>query len=150
MSVSAATGTYFVLPPRHRLFVVFDDPTHGREAVQQLCANGNLNEDNVWTFYGEEGVQSVDPSVRHHGLPIAIVRIFQRVLTNDCEYCEGLAQALRGGAMVLAIKTEEDAAEELSRAMQSYGGHSFAYGEHWNFVPLGGSGQTIGSLGESP
>ena len=37
---------------------------------------------------------------------MAIVRILQDVFTNDCEYCASLAEALDGGAVVLAIKTD--------------------------------------------
>jgi hypothetical protein len=103
----------------------------------------------VWIFYGEKGVRSVDPSVAHHGVPVAIVRIVQRMLTNDCEYCDGLSHALQAGAMVLAVKADEDAVEALSEVLKEHGGHSFAYGEHLNFVPLAGSGHAIGSSTDS-
>jgi hypothetical protein len=143
------SGTYFVLPPRHRLFAIFDDPAKGRRAIHELSEKGMADDADVWIFYGEKGVRSVDPSVAHHGVPVAIVRIVQRMLTNDCEYCDGLSHALQAGAMVLAVKADEDAVEALSEVLKEHGGHSFAYGEHLNFVPLAGSGHAIGSSTDS-
>ena len=137
-SSSTSSNTYFVLPPRHRLFAIFDDPNAGREALQQLRTMGLADEDDVWTFYGDQGLRSLDPSMRHHGLPLEIVRIVQRVLTNDCEYCEDLAESLRDGAMVVAVKADGNAQEDVGHVLRSHGGHSLAYGAHWNFVPPAG------------
>lgn len=136
------SGTFFVLPPHHRLFAVFDDPVVGNEVAAALRDKG-VAED-VWTFFGDRGVQSIEPSLGHHGLPVAIVRVAQRLMTNDCEYCDGLANSLRQGAMVLATRVGEDGVEDLAELLAKRGGHSFAYGEHWNFVPLMGAAHTIG------
>jgi hypothetical protein len=146
---TTGSGTYFVLPPNHRLFAIFDRPADGREAIHELSKKGMADESDVWIFYGEKGVQSVDPGVTHHGVPVAVVRIFQRIWTNDCEYCDGLSHALQGGAMVLAVKAAKDAVPALSQVLQEHGGHSLAYGEHLNFVPLAGSGHAIGSSTDS-
>lgn len=135
-------GTFFVLPPHHRLFVVFDDPAVGSEVAEELRAGGTA--DDVWTFYGSKGIQSLDPRVRRHGVPVGIVRVVQRVLTNDCEYCDALSEALRHGAVVLAARVGEGNVEGLSERLAQRGGHSFAYGEHLNFVPLGTAGHTVG------
>ena len=136
------SGTFFILPPHHRLFAVFDDPAVGNEVAAELRDEG-VAED-VWTFFGDKGLQSLDPSVGHHGVPVAIVRVMQRLMTNDCEYCDALSTALRHGAMVLAARVGEDRVGELSERLSQRGGHSFAYGAHWNFVPLGGAGHAIG------
>lgn len=136
------SGTYFVLPPHHRLFVVFDDPVVGSEVAAELRADGVA--DDVWTFFGEKGIEILEPSILHHGVAVAVVRVFQRLLTNDCEYCEGLSTALEHGRMVLAVRVPEEGVEKLSEWLRERGGHTFAYGEHWNFVPLHGAGHAIG------
>lgn len=136
------SGTFFVLPPHHRLFAVFDDPVVGSDVAAGLRAEGATED--VWTFFGDQGIRSLDPHSGRHGVPVAIVRVVQRILTNDCEYCDGLANALRHGAMVLAVRVEEDRVEEVSERLMQQGGHTFAFGEHWNFVPLEGAGQAIG------
>jgi len=135
------SGTFFVLPPHHRLFAVVDDPVAGTALAAELRAQGD---DDVWTFFGEKGIGDLDPHVRHHGVPLAIVRVLQRLLTNDCEYCEGLASALEQGAIVLAIRVAEEGVDDLSAWLRDRGAHSLAFGEHWNFVPVGGSGHAIG------
>lgn len=140
------SGTFFVLPPHHRLFAVFDDPVAGAEIAETLRAERAA--DDVWTFFGNKGIQSLDPGIGHHGVPVGIVRVVQRLLTNDCEYCDGLATALRHGAMVLAARVGSDEADALSERLAQYGGHTFAYGEHWNFVPLADAGHSIGFFAE--
>lgn len=139
------SGTFFVLPPQHRLFVVFDDPVVGDEVAEELRGEGVP--DDVWTFFGKKGIQSLDPRVGHRGLLVGIVRVAQRLMTNDCEYCDGLSSALRRGAMVLAVRVGEEEVEDLSERLRDRGAHTLAYGEHWNFVPLGSAGHTIGFFG---
>lgn len=144
------SGTFFLLPPHHRLFAVFDDPVAGEDMAEALRAG---NGDDVWTFYGRKGVQSLDTHLRHHGIPVAMIRTVQRLMTNDCEYCDGLSAALGQGAMVLAVRVESDHVGELSERLRQRGGHTFAYGEHWNFVPLRDAEQSVGvftSGDESP
>lgn len=139
-------GTYFVLPPRHRMFVVFDSPDQATKAMRRLAKLHMISEDDVWRFFGDEGMRRLDPSARHHGLGVEVVRVFQRAMTADCEYCEGLRDALRAGAMVVAIKIEEEEIDDAMDVVRAYGGHDVAYGAHWNFVPISGAGQAIGSL----
>lgn len=141
------SGTFFVLPPQHRLFAVFDDPKVGNEVVAEL--RGEEADEDVWTFFGEKGIQSLGPHAGHHGVPVAIVRVMQRLITNDCEYCDGLSAALRHGAMVLAVRVGEDRVDALSERLQQRGAHSLAYGEHWNFVPLKSAGHTVGFFSPS-
>lgn len=136
------SGTFFVLPPHHRLFAVFDDPVAGSAVAAELRAEARAGD--VWTFFGDKGIQSLDPHAGHHGVAVAVVRVVQRFFTNDCEYCEGLSSALRQGAMVLAAPVGEDRVEEVSKRLSQRGGHNFAYGEHWDFVPLGSAAHAIG------
>ncbi|MGH9092770.1 MAG: hypothetical protein ACRDZR_15545 [Acidimicrobiales bacterium] len=114
----------------------------GPDVAAALRAEGAA--DDVWTFYGDKGIRSLDAHVRHHGVPVAIVRVAQRLLTNDCEYCDGLSAALGRGAMALAARVPGDGVEELSERLRRQGGHTLAYGEHWNFVPVGDAGHAIG------
>lgn len=136
------SGTFFVLPPHHRLFAVFNDPAAGNEVVEELRAQGAA--DDVWTFYGHKGIESLDSRVGRHGVPVGIVRVVQRALTNDCEYCDGLSEALRHGAMVIAVRIGEDDVEALSERLGRRGAHSFAYGAHLNFVPVDYAGHVVG------
>lgn len=136
------SGTFFLLPPHHRLFAVFDDPVAGNEVAEALRAEGTT--DDVWTFYGAKGIESLDSRIAHKSVHVGVVRVVQRVLTNDCEYCDALSGALRHGAMVLAARVGEREVADLSERLAERGAHSFAYGSHWNFVPLQEAGHTIG------
>jgi hypothetical protein len=140
------TGTYFLLPPHHRLFAVIDDAAAGTEVARELRSEGAT--DDVWTFFGEEGIKSLEPEILHHGLPVAVVRVVQRLLTSDCEYCDGLCSALKRGAMVLAVRVPKDDVGTMTERLARRGAHSFAYGEHWNFLPVAGAGHTVGSSTE--
>lgn len=140
------SGTYFLLPPHHRLFAVVDDPAVGTEVARDLRTEGTT--DDVWTFFGEEGIRSLEPGILHHGLPVAVVRVAQRLLTSDCEYCDGLCDALKRGAMVLAVRVGKDDVDAMSERLRQRGAHSFAYGEHWNFLPVTGAGHTVSSSAE--
>ena len=54
-----ATKTHDVMGrPRHRLFGVFDDPAVGRAAVEKYSAGLHAGEDDIWSLYGEEGLQN--------------------------------------------------------------------------------------------
>lgn len=142
------TGTYFVLPPSHRLFAVFDDAGQGRLALDEIRKLDSTESDDTWIFSGEEGLKAVDPGVGRHGVAVGIVRAMQHMLTSDCEYCEGLAEALRAGAVVVAVKVDEEAVEEVSQVLRQFGGHSLAYGAHWNFVPLPHATHTTGAMSD--
>ena len=41
--------------------------------------------------------------------------------------------------LVLVVKADSTSAERVAHGLANLGGHSFAYGAHWNFVPLAGS-----------
>ena len=97
-------------------------------------------------FSGEDGLKSIDPGLSGHGIAIGIARILQRMMTSDCDYCEGLARSLRSGALVMALKVDEQAVEDVSDVLRRYGGHSLAYGAHWNFVPLPHAAQTTSAI----
>lgn len=129
-------GTYFVFPPRHRLFVIFDDVERGRAALDEVEESGLTDSEATWVFAGEEGARSIDPGLGRHGVAVGIVRFFQRMMTSDCEYCDGLSRALRAGAVVMALRVDEKAIDAASDVLRRHGGHSLAYGAHWNFVPL--------------
>lgn len=141
-------GTYFVLPPSHRLFAVFDDAEQGRAALDEIRTSGIADSDDTWIFSGEEGLKAVDPGLGRHGVAVGIVRVMQHMLTSDCEYCEGLSQALRAGAMVVALKVEEKVVEEASGVLRRHGGHSLAYGAHWNFVPVPHATHTTSAMSD--
>jgi hypothetical protein len=122
---------------------MFDDPAEGRLAAQEIVARGFVTAYDVWSYAGEEGARSIEPALSGHGVLGVMVRAFQRTMTSDAEYAEGLAQAIRAGAMVLAVGTNEDEAERMAPALAKHGGHSMAYGKHWNFVPLAHAPHTI-------
>lgn len=136
------SGTFFLFPPHHRLFAVFDDPVAGARVTEELRARGDG--DDVWTFFGEKGIRSLDAHVLHHGVPVGVVRFVQRLLTSDCEYCDGLGAALRAGAMVIAVRVGQERVDEVSQQLRQQGGHSLAYGQHLDFVPVQGAGHAVG------
>lgn len=142
------TGTYFILPPSHRLFVVFDDSERSWEALREANASGLTASDEAWIFSGAEALTSIDPGLSRHGVAVAIVRVMQRLMTSDCEYCEGLSRALRAGAIVVALKVDERAVEAVGEILHRHGGHSMAYGAHWNFVPLPHATHATGAIGD--
>lgn len=135
-------GTFFLFPPRHRLFTVFDDAAAGLATAAEL--RDERGTDDVWTFVGDKGLECIDPRDSHHHLRVAVVRLAQRLLTGDCEYCDGLSSAMRAGAVVLAVRVDEDQAEDLADRLADKGGRDFAYGEHWNFVPLEHATHAVG------
>ena len=128
-------GPEFVLPPPHRLFAVFDEPAQAMEAIRLLAAEGIVNND-VWVYAGEQGAQAIEPAISKRGPGIALVRLAQRLLTNDCEYCELLSKSLLTHAMVVAVEVERPAVDAAQSVLSQQGGHSIAYGEHWDFVSV--------------
>lgn len=127
----------FVLPPRHRLFAIFDDADAGREAVDALQAQGFAREDDIWVFYGQDGQKRLGLGDGAHGLRMKAVRLVQRAMTSDFGYLELLDDALREGKMVIALKVhDEPSADRLARLLRERSAHSFAYGAHWDFVPV--------------
>ena len=141
-------NTFFIFPPSHRLFVVFDDSERSVGALHEASASGLTESDDAWIFSGEEGLAAVDPGLKRHGVTVGIVRVFQRLMTSDCEYCEGLSRALRAGAIVMALKVDEAAVDEVSDILRRHGGHSMAYGAHWNFVPLPHATHATGAIAD--
>lgn len=137
--------TYVVLPASHRLFAVFDSPEQATEALQEVEASGLEGNQDAWVFSGQEGLEALDPRVGAHGVAVGIVRVIQRMLTSDCEYCDGLERAIASGGAVVAVKVPEESTEEMGDILQRHGAHSLAYGAHWNFVPLPHASQTPGA-----
>ena len=125
----------FVLPPRHRLFVVFDQSDQARGALEALGAEG-LAGDDVWVLHGEDGRRQLG-LLRTPGLATMAVRLAQRALSNDLGYLELLDEALQTGAVVLVVRApSEEAADRLGRLLRARSGRDLAYGAHWDFVPL--------------
>jgi hypothetical protein len=147
-TLSIVDGPEFVLAP-HRLFVVFDDAMHAIDAIRALATEGSTSGD-VWVYAGDHGAEQLDPHVTRHGLGVALVRIVQRVFTNDCEYCELLATNLHEGHVVIAVELHHDAVALVMPLLEYHGGHSFAYGEHWNFVPIDGIPHAVGVSLDQP
>jgi biotin synthase-like enzyme len=65
---------------------------------------------------------------------VAVVRLVQRVLTNDCGYCAQSSRSLHEHGMVVAVEIEPTELQDARAILAERGGHSFVYGEHWNFV----------------
>ena len=128
----------FVLPPRHRLFAIFDDADTGRQAVEELRREGFAQPDDLWVFYGEEGLRSLELRGSSHRLRMKVVRIVQRAMTSDFNYLQVLDGALRQGEMVVAVRVHDGLrARTGSRSRcAARSAHSFAYGAHWDFVPV--------------
>lgn len=49
---------------------------------------------------------------------------------------------MRAGAIVMALKVDERAIEDVSEVLRRHGGISMAYGAHWNFVARHGDGES--------
>lgn len=127
----------FVAPPRHRLFAIFDDPVVGRQAVEELRSEGYGEDQDIWVFFGEEGRLLLDAAGRSLGLGGRILRVIERAMTNDFGYLQTLDDALQRGSMVIAVRTpDEESADLLARRLRSSSAHSFAYGAHFDFVPI--------------
>jgi hypothetical protein len=127
----------FVLPPRHRLFAVFDDPAVGRDTVDWLRAEGFQGNDDIWVFSGQEGFSSVSPGEGAHRWRTRAVHMVQRAMSDDFSYLELLDEALRQGGMVIAVRVRDQAsADRWAKLLRARSGHYFAYGAHWDFVPV--------------
>ena len=127
----------FVLPPRHRLFAIFDDPGAGSRAVEQLRSEGYSRLDDIWVFAGEEGLQNLRLRGGSHRLRATVVRTVQRAMTSDYRYLTVLEEAVRQGGMVVAVRVpDEPSADRVASELRPLSAHSFAYGAHWDFVPV--------------
>jgi hypothetical protein len=127
----------FLLPPRHRLFAVFDDPGVARDTVGWLRAEGFQGEDDIWVFSSEEGFSIMSPGQGAHRWRTRAVHLVQRAMSSDFNYLELLDETLRQGGMVIAVKVRDQAsADRLAKLLRAHAGHSFAYGAHWDFVPV--------------
>jgi hypothetical protein len=123
--------------PRHRIFVLFDDPAAGREAVAEVIARGLAAEDDIWEFSGEDGSHRLDAAGTGHGLHGRLVRFIQWLMTDDYEYLQSLDRAITRGGLVLAVRAEGDT--EVVRTagiMRDHGGHGMKYCRHWDYTPL--------------
>ncbi len=134
---SETASVRILLPPRHRLFVVFDGAEQARVAIDALRADG-LEGDDIWVYEGDEGVDDLDPSGTEHGPWGRLVRLVESAMTNDdVAYLRILAGELRRGHLVLAVRVaSEHEADAMATELRARGGHSFAYGAHWDFVPV--------------
>lgn len=128
----------FVLPPRHRLFAIFDDRAAAQRVIAMLQMQGFTGDDDIWLLSGEDALARVDANGERHGLWGRTARALEHLLAHsDTEYLEGLEAEVRRGRLVLAVLvSDEKQADEVARAMRAQGGRSFAYGAHWNFVPV--------------
>ena len=135
---SEAASVRILLPPRHRLFVVFDGTAQARAAIDGLRADGLAGDDDIWAYEGDDGVDDLDPSGAAHGLWGRLVRLVESAMTNDdVAYLRILAGELRRGHLVLAVRVaSEHEADAMATELRARGGHSFAYGAHWDFVPV--------------
>lgn len=131
----AGTRRRFVLPPRHRLFCIFDDPEKGRKAVDELKAGRFGDPDDIWVFFGDTGLAELGAIA--HGWRAALIRVVQRTMTNDFSYFRALEAALGDGALVIAVRVDsQHNADEVAKPLRDQSAHSFAYGAHWDFVPV--------------
>jgi hypothetical protein len=114
---------------------MFDDPAAGHRAAQVLAEKGWNDEGDLWVFEGDQGVRHLD--ARGHSAAIRLLRFAERAITADVDYLRLFDDALRHGALVLAVRVpSEDAADHLAGELRELGGHSFAYGAHFDFVPV--------------
>jgi hypothetical protein len=133
--IQAVNHADFVLPPRHRLFAVFDDAQVGRDTVEWLRAEGRRLEDDIWIFSRQESLRTAGDGT--HRWRRRAVRLVQRAMSSDYNYLELLDEALRQGGMVIAVKVPDEAsADRLAKLLRGHAGRSFAYGAHWDFVPV--------------
>jgi hypothetical protein len=129
-------GHAFVVAPHHRLFCVMADHVAAADLLLATVGSGDIDVKDVWVFVGDGDASRIDPAIWSHGPLVAVVRMAQRVLTSDCEYCQLLSSKLHAGGVVLAFGVGKDAAPELARIADEHGARSVVYGEHWNFMPV--------------
>ena len=87
---------------------------------------------------GAEGIATIDASGAVHGAWGRVVRMAEEVLAeHDVEYLEVLEEELRAGHVVVVVRVaDETEADEVARDLRDRSGHTFAYGAHWDFVPV--------------
>jgi hypothetical protein len=133
--VESTGAKTFTLPPRHRLFAIFDEPEAGRRAIDKLRSEGTWGEDDIWVFYGDDGRRRLRGEA-HRARRIA-ARLLQAAMSSDAYYLAVLDEALSEGGLVVALKAhDETSAGRLAGRLRAAQAHSFAYGAHWDFVPV--------------
>ncbi|MDA8342738.1 MAG: hypothetical protein M0007_11030 [Actinomycetota bacterium] len=127
-----------LLPPRHRLFGVFDDVGAATAAVEALRAGGLGSTDDIWVYAGDDGARDLDATGAGHGVWGRLVRAVEAAMANDdVSYLRTLRDELAQGHVVLAVRVaNEHDADAMATELRSRAGHSFAYGAHWDFVPV--------------
>lgn len=126
-----------LIPPKDRLFAVFDDDASAAAAVRALQAEGLSPENDVWVFRGEEGARGMDVSGASHGLWGRLVRLVETALCDDVDYLRRLGSELERKHIVLAVRaTSGRKADRVAVILSSLGGHNLAFGAHWDFVPV--------------
>ena len=127
----------FVGAPPHRLFAVFAEPVGATEAIGELRAGGGFGgEDDLWVFFGDEGLRRLDLSGAGHGVHGRVLRFFQQQLSGDVDYLRTLARALRDGHVVLAVMVGNGDVGRVTGVLRRHGAYSLARAVHWNLVPI--------------
>lgn len=129
-------GAKLLIPPRHRLFAVFDQPHLATRYLRYVSEEFFVKAEDIWTFHGEAGMRCINPHLRKLSVWSRVVMTVQRGYTNDREYEESLCTALSDGAMVLAVKISDRRATELALFLKAKGARLFGYSTHWNYIPV--------------
>lgn len=142
----------FVGAPSHRLFAVFGEPVAAAEAIDELRAGGAFpDEDDIWVFFGDEGLRRLDLSGSGHGVHGRVLRFFQQQLSGDVDYLRTLGRALGDGHVVVAVmaghgeaghgeaghgEAGHGEADQVADVLRRHGAYSLARAAHWNLVPI--------------
>ena len=124
---STTTRKPFRLYPRGKMYGVFADLEGVRALTTRLVELG-LESEKVEVLEGEDGITSLDPDGRHHGLIARLVRYLQSI-TDERDLVERYVRALLQGRYVVAVSlpNRREVFDDACRAFRDAGATQINY-----------------------
>jgi hypothetical protein len=117
---------FFLRYPTRKVVGVVDTAEQLERILAALSERG-IDRKEIMVFAGEEGIQSIDPAGRYHGLLGRLTRVIQ-VIGEELEHMRRYEEELRAGHYVVVVSVDEDRKKEAAReVLESHGGHFVDY-----------------------
>lgn len=123
MATNVRSNEEFIADPTGHIIAVMDDRARAAELESRLEGAGF---EEVRLYLGHDGEHAIDPKGEEHGLAEQAVRTVQQALSNKDNLAE-YAQAIEGGAGVVAFLASDDRQSEALALLEAYNAHTINY-----------------------